>query len=70
MTANVITYRGRSAARDVGQGAGIRSGNACAACELAPRWGYQDEKDTAERQFREAGIDLAQPRVQKFLDAL
>src|SRR5258708_4641444 len=30
-------------------------------------WGYQDKKDSAERQFRDAGIDLSQPLVQQFL---
>ena len=67
MTANVITYRGRSAARDVGKALGFDPETLARLSKLAPLWGYQDEKDTAERQFREAGIDLQQPLVRKFL---
>jgi error-prone DNA polymerase len=68
MTANVITYRGRSAARDIGKVLGFDEATLARLSSLAPHWGYKDEKDTAERQFREAGVDLAQPRVQKFLE--
>ena len=67
MTANVISYRGRSAARDVGKALGFDPETLARLAKLAPLWGYKDEKDTAERQFREAGIDLSQPLVQKFL---
>jgi len=31
-------------------------------------WGWVDEADTPERHFREAGMDLADKRVRKFLD--
>jgi error-prone DNA polymerase len=68
MTANMITYRGRSAARDIGKVLGFEEATLARLSSLAPHWGYQDERDTAERQFREAGIDLAQPRVRKFLE--
>ncbi len=68
MTANVITYRGRSAARDIGKVLGFEEATLARLSSLAPHWGYKDEKDTAERQFREAGVDLANPRVQKFLE--
>src|SRR3989441_8185821 len=68
MTANVITYRGRSAARGVGQVLRSEEATLARLSSLAPHWGYKDEKDTAERQFREAGVDLTNPRVQKFLE--
>jgi error-prone DNA polymerase len=67
MTANVISYRGRSAARDVGKALGFESEMLARLSSLAPRWGYQDPKDSAQRQFHESGIDLQQPLVQKFL---
>jgi len=67
MTANVISYRGRSAARDVGKALGFEEEMLARLSSLAPRWGYHDQKDTAERQFHDSGIDLQQPLVQKFL---
>ncbi|HEY6394624.1 MAG TPA: DNA polymerase III subunit alpha, partial [Candidatus Binataceae bacterium] len=67
MTANVISYRGRSAARDVGKALGFDPEMLARLSKLAPLWGYKDEKDTAERQFRDGGIDLSQPLVKKFL---
>jgi error-prone DNA polymerase len=67
MTANVISYRGRSAARDVGKALGFEEETLARLSSLAPRWGYRDPKDSAQRQFHESGIDLQQPLVQKFL---
>jgi len=67
MTANVISYRGRSAARDVGKALGFEEETLARLSSLAPMWGYHDQKDTAERQFRDSGIDLQKPLVQKFL---
>jgi error-prone DNA polymerase len=67
MTANIISYRGRSAARDVGKALGFESETLSRLSSLAPRWGYHDPKDSAERQFNDSGIDLQQPLVQKFL---
>jgi error-prone DNA polymerase len=67
MTANVITYRGRSAARDIGKVLGFETEDLDRLSKVVPHWGYTDASDTAERQFREARIDLREPRVQKFL---
>ena len=49
MTANVITYRGKSAAREVGKGAGLRSGIAWAAVQPCQPMGVarQDRYDGA-----------------------
>src|SRR5262249_8726577 len=58
----------RSAARDIGKALGFKEATLARLSSLAPHWGYTDEKDTAERQFREAGVDLTHPRVQKFLE--
>jgi error-prone DNA polymerase len=67
MTANVITYRGRSAAREVGKVLGFDEATLSRLSSLVRTWEWKDPKDTTERQFRDAGLDLADPRIQKFL---
>lgn len=67
MTANVITYRGRSAARDLGKVLGFEEDTLARLSKVVPHWGFHDQSDTAERQFKQAGIDLQQPLVRKFL---
>jgi len=67
MTANVITYRGRSAARDIGKVLGFDEATLGRLSKVVPHWGFHDESDTAEKQFNQAGVDLRQPLVQKFL---
>jgi error-prone DNA polymerase len=68
MTANVITYRGRSAARDIGKVLGFDEAELQRLSAMMPVWGWVDAKETADRHFREAGLSLADPRVAKFLD--
>ena len=68
MTANVITYRGRSAAREVGKALGFEITTLERLSGLVRAWEWQDPKDTTERQFREAGFDLNHPRVRKFFE--
>ena len=67
MTANVITYRGRSAARDIGKVLGFDEETLGRLAKVVLHWGFHDAADTSERQFNEAGVDLQQPLVQKFL---
>ena len=67
MTANVITYRGRSAARDMGKVLGFDEETLSRLAKVVPHWGFHDAADTSERQFNEAGVDLQQPLVQTFL---
>ena len=67
MTANVITYRGRSAARDIGKALGFDPESLTRLSSLVSRWGWHDPAETAERQFRDAGFDQSDPRIQKFL---
>jgi error-prone DNA polymerase len=66
MTANVITYRGRSAAREVGKALGFEITTLEKLSALAHTWEWKDPKDTTERKFCEAGLDLSNPRVRKF----
>ncbi len=68
MTANVITYRGRSAAREVGKVLGFPEDVLGRLSALARAWEWKDPQYTAERQFRDAGLDPANPRIRKFLE--
>src|SRR3989441_2129625 len=68
MTANVITYRGRSAAREIGKVLGFEAETLDRLAGLVSAWEYRDEKDTLERHFRDAGCDLSRPRIRKFFE--
>jgi len=68
MTANVITYRGRSAAREVGKILGFDEETLDRLAGLVSSWEYKDPGDTLERQFRDAGFDLQHPRIRKFFE--
>ena len=68
MTANVITYRGRSAAREVGKVLGFDGETLDRLASLVSSWEYKDPGDTLERQFRDAGFDLRHPRIRKFFE--
>jgi len=69
MTANVITYRGRSAVRDIGKVLGFPETDLARISALVPSWGWTDPKETAERQFTEAGFSPQKhPLIGKFLD--
>ena len=68
MTANVITYRGRSAAREVGKVLGFDEETLARLASLVSSWEYKDPGDTLDRQFRDAGFDLQQPRIRKFFE--
>ena len=68
MTANVITYRGRSAAREVGKSLGFDEETLGRLASLVSSWEYKDPGDTLQRQFRDAGFDLRHPRIRKFFE--
>jgi error-prone DNA polymerase len=68
MTANVITYRGRSAAREVGKSLGFDAETLDRLSALVGSWEWRGPTDTMEHQFRHAGFDLRHPRISKFLD--
>jgi error-prone DNA polymerase len=68
MTANVITYRGRSAAREVGKALGFEITSLEKLSSLVRNWEWQDPADTTDRQFRQAGFDLAHPKIRKFFE--
>src|SRR5207244_3912130 len=66
MTANVITYRGRSAAREVAKVLGLPPELQERLSQLAPSWGYQDPSDRLTRHLAEAGCDPRHPRMRVF----
>jgi error-prone DNA polymerase len=66
MTANVITYRGRSAAREVGKVLGFDDETVGRLSGLVHTWEWKDPKDSTARQFRDAGLDLRESRIKKF----
>src|SRR5258705_1068546 len=66
MTANVITYRGRSAAREVGKVLGFDEETLGRLSSLVHTWEWKDPQDTPERQFKDAGLDLTDRRIKKF----
>ena len=66
MTANVITYRGRSAAREVGKVLGFDDETLGRLAGLVHTWEWKDPKDTTERQFKDAGLELRDRRIKKF----
>jgi error-prone DNA polymerase len=68
MTANVITYRGRLAAREAGKVLGFDVKTLDKVSSLAPMWGWKDPDGNTTRQFGEAGLDLTNHKVRKFLD--
>lgn len=68
MTANVITYRGRSAARDIGKVLGYEADSLERLSGLVRTFEWKDPTETPERNFREAGFDLKDPRIRKFLE--
>ena len=68
MCANVITYRGRSAAREVGKSLGFDEDTLTRLTRLVSAWEWKGATDTMQEQFRAAGFDLHHPRIAKYLE--
>ncbi|MFL6447776.1 MAG: DNA polymerase III subunit alpha [Bryobacteraceae bacterium] len=66
MTANVITYRSRSAVRDVGKVLGFGEEELGRLAAEMPHFEWKDEKDTMEKRFRDSGLDIGDPRIAHF----
>ena len=66
MTANVITYRGRSAAREVGKVLSLDAEQIDRLAKIMNQFEWTDPKETLGRNLRDAGIDGAHPGVQQF----
>ena len=68
MTANVITYRGKSAAREIGKVLSFDPETLDRLASLVSAWEYTDSNDTLTRQFKDAGLDLSHHRIRKFFE--
>src|SRR3954454_12899564 len=66
MTANVITYRGRSAAREVGKALSIAPEQIDRLAKVMNRFEWVDPKETLDRNLREVGLDFHDPTIQLF----
>src|SRR5262249_55391657 len=66
MTANVITYRGRSAAREIGKALALPADMQDRLARLVENWGYQDPQAVLTRHLADAGCDTRHPRIRKF----
>jgi error-prone DNA polymerase len=68
MTANVITYRGRSAAREVGKALAIDADQIDRLAKAMNGFEFIDPTDTLPRHLRDAGFDTADRRITFFAD--
>ena len=68
MTANVITYRGKSAAREVGKALGFDQESLGRLSSLVGHWEWRGKTDTMAHSFHNAGFDLKHPRIAKYLE--
>ena len=68
MTANVITYRGKSAAREVGKTLGFNEETLARLSGLVSQFEWRGPTDNLVGNFHTAGLDLAHPRIAKYLE--
>lgn len=68
MTANVITYRGKSAAREVGKALGFDEEVQGRLSGLVGQWEWRSPADTLANSFGHAGFDITHPRIAKYLE--
>ncbi|MFM8412927.1 MAG: OB-fold nucleic acid binding domain-containing protein, partial [Alphaproteobacteria bacterium] len=67
MTANVVTYRVRSALREAGKVLGFSELQVDRLARLLPQHGFSDRNDSLEEQLAQGGVDARAPRVQLLL---
>ena len=68
MTANVISYRGKSAAREVGKALGFNEETLGRLSSLVGHWEWRGKNDTMAHSFQHAGFDIQHPRIAKYLE--
>lgn len=68
MTANVITYRGKSAARETGKALGFDDDTLGRLSGLVGQWEWRGKTDTMAHSFQHAGFDIQHPRIAKYLE--
>jgi error-prone DNA polymerase len=67
MTANVITYRGRSAAREVGKVMGFTEPEIDRMAKGMVQFEFVDPEETIAGHARDAGLDVEDPRTLQFM---
>jgi error-prone DNA polymerase len=67
MTANVCTYRGRSAAREMGKVLGFDEDTLSRLSAIVGRWEWRDPNETMDKQFTQTGLDLNHPQIAFYL---
>ncbi len=68
MTANVITYRARSAVREMGKVLGLGAESIDRLGKLLSRFEYHQDEGGVEQQLRAAGLNPGAPRVRRLID--
>lgn len=68
MTANVITYRGKSAAREVGKVLGFDEESLGCLSSLVGQWEWRNKNETMTHSFHHAGFDVCHPRIAKYIE--
>ena len=68
MTANVITYRGRSAAREVGKVLGIDAADIDRLAKVMNQFEWRDPNETIARNLRDVGLDPGDARFRHFVE--
>ncbi len=68
MTANVNTYRGRSAAREIGKVLGFDEDTISRLSAIVGKWEWKDPNETMDEQFTHSGLDLGHPQIATYLD--
>ena len=70
MTANVITYRVRSALREAGKVLGFAEPEIERLSKLLAHHGFHDQRDALDAQLASAGIDVTSERVRLLIDCV
>ena len=68
MTANVITYRGKSAAREVGKALGFDEETLGRLSGLIGHWEWRKQGETIGDNFQHAGFDIDHLRIAKYVE--
>ncbi len=68
MTANVITYRGRSAAREVGKALSLNEEQIDRLAKVMHHFEYRDPNETLARNMEVTGLSMESPRMQMFAE--
>ena len=68
MTANVITYRSRSAAREVGKALSLKEDEIDRLAKAMNNFEFTDPNETFARNLEAAGLSIDRPRMRAFAD--